>query len=57
MKFGLVVGGQRGHQLRYAHSKAADLNYLNLGLNFIVICILKALFVYILFSLDSFVYV
>jgi hypothetical protein len=52
MIFSLVVGGQRGqrgHHIRYAHSKASEL-HLNLGLNFIDICVLKAFFFCILFS-------
>ncbi len=52
MKFGLVVGGQRGqrgHHIRYADSKASEL-HLILVLNFIDIYLLKALFFCILFS-------
>jgi hypothetical protein len=43
MKFGLVVGGQRGHRIRYARSKESDL-HMNLGFYFIDICLMKALF-------------
>ncbi len=53
IKFGLVVGGQRGqrgHHIRYAPSKASEL-YLILALNFIDFCLLKALLFCILFSL------
>jgi len=52
MILSLVVGGQRGqrgHHIRYAHSKASEL-HLNLGLNFIDIFVLKAFFFCILFS-------
>ena len=49
IKFGLVVSGQRGHHIGYVHIKESYL-YMNLGLNFIDIYMLKAFLFCILFS-------
>jgi hypothetical protein len=54
MKFGLVVcgqRGQRGYHIRYAPSKASEL-HLNMRFYFIDICILKALFFWIVGELN-----